>query len=182
MSKTILILAVALMLSGCVQTMYNQGPAVTTITPQAIFKAEEAQHIKTSGNNTIKGEAFLKTQGGDVKTCAGNKVTLMPITAYATERITYLCGKVNDAGYIGAYASTKVAFASTDQGFLDHMKTTFCDSTGRFIFENIANGDYYIETTVTWLGGYPSTTQGGSLVQKVNVSNGQALHVFVLGK
>ena len=41
-----------------------------------------------TGSGRIKGSAFLKTRSGDVKLGAGNKVYLMPATAYTDEWFT----------------------------------------------------------------------------------------------
>ncbi len=44
------------------------------------------------GNNTIKGQAFLRTIGGYIRTCAGYDVLLVPFSSYAKERILHLYG------------------------------------------------------------------------------------------
>lgn len=62
-----------LALSGCAAQPY---------TIQTPFNDAEMAWSQSPGTAAIKGQGFLKTVGGDVKTCAGNVVSLVPDTPY----------------------------------------------------------------------------------------------------
>jgi len=48
-------------------------------------------------------------------------------------------------------------------------------------FTDIADGSYFLATTVTWIvpGQYVSSTQGGNLMQRVTVEGGDNLRVAI---
>jgi hypothetical protein len=49
------------------------------------FNEAQLLPYTSAGNSKIVGQAFLKTQGGDVKYGAGNNVYIEPDTAYSSE-------------------------------------------------------------------------------------------------
>ena len=56
-----------------------------TYTIKTPFHSEYWHMGIETGNCNLEGQAFLKTKGGDVKTCAGEEVILMPYNAYTQE-------------------------------------------------------------------------------------------------
>ena len=83
MRRLIAVVAVAAAIGGCAQTQI-----VTT----SKFDPTEAAYINDKGANTINAQAFLRQRGGAVVTCAGRAARLIPVTIYATERMTNLYG------------------------------------------------------------------------------------------
>ena len=65
---------------GCVKIHHMQNA----------FDAQEAAKIFEKGNNTIKGSAFLRQQGGGTVTCASSELFLFLATAFADERMSVL--------------------------------------------------------------------------------------------
>ena len=101
-------------------------------------------------------------------TCAGNVVYLIPVTAYATERIraTYPNG---DRGYNPAgLAGRKPVFSPDQPDYKTLMRDTRCDTQGYFRFDDVAEGNFYVVTGVIWQVNeyFP---EGGTLMQLVRV-------------
>lgn len=140
----------ALLLAGCVTRTLE-----TTFDPQA------ASFIHTSGNGRIEGQAFLRRNDGVVVYAAGSHVTLIPATAYADERIAQVYGSGKRA-YLG------VDFQNDDPRFHDHTRSTKADGEGRFVFDALARGRYYVVTSVYWLNGQ----EGGWFYETATVDDG----------
>ena len=139
---------------------------------RVVFDPGEAKQLLQPGRNTIKGNAFLRQTGGGVVTCAGATVYLVPATAYAKERIAVLYGSSNFAGY-----DLRTRFNPDSPEYVSLVHTTRCDSQGNFVFERVADGEFFIRTVVTWRVGYDD--QGGSLIHRVSVDGGQTVNAIM---
>ena len=131
LTRTIALIFVLSLLVACM-------PPTKTYTMQTPFRYEDWQQGAKSGSCTLKGQAFLKTRGGDVKTCAGSKVILMPYNAYTSEMFGYMKGGGN------------YKFTNLDERLARYSKMTICDAEGDFIFENLSTGRWLILSEVTW--------------------------------
>jgi hypothetical protein len=49
------------------------------------FREDDFASFENPGNASLRGQAFMKTRGGDVKLGAGSTVILIPTTPYTTE-------------------------------------------------------------------------------------------------
>ena len=129
--KTIIVLLATVLLGACassgVPTMQVGG-----------FDHDEVAFSQETGTNTIVGHAMLKQRDGEVRTCAGEEVTLLPMGSY---------------GRCYAHALTR-ARIETDPDELrqwnQYARSTRCDPQGRFEFANLPSGDWMIQTRVTW--------------------------------
>ena len=75
---------------------------MTPVVMQNSFNQAEAEYIFQEGPHMISGQSFMRTNGGDVRTCAGMEVSLVPQTAYSTERMRLIYG--NDfSGFRGLH-------------------------------------------------------------------------------
>ena len=166
--KKIALISLALLLTAC------QAPTYNIVAP---FNEKEAEVALKKGNNTIKGEAFLRQAGGRVVTCAGYEVSLTPVTAYATERIMALYGTAEKGQNILGWQARNYNFVPNEPRYFELRKTTVCNSTGYFEFKNIKDGSYYLVTSVLWTNG--QAWQGGSLMQKVSVKDGETVEVIL---
>jgi hypothetical protein len=119
-----------------------------------------------SGPSSLHGQAFLKTVGGNVKTCAGARVLLLPATPYVDE----LLAKKNAGISVDA-----------DSRLKSYTRVTICDAQGNFSFAGLPAQRWYVATSVTWgvpqidePGDQPWETdqQGGKLVQAVALAPG----------
>jgi len=139
-------------------------------TVQSKFNASQVEWSRKSGDATVKGQAFLKTVGGDVKTCAGNLVRLVPESSYAAEiYAAYLVGQ------------TRQGIANPDNSQRDFQKTTLCDSQGNFAFKNLPAGKWIIEALVRWQvpSGYLMLNQGGNIMDSVTTRDHEESDVII---
>lgn len=115
------------------------------------FNGEQARLMLSKGNNTVKGIAYVKTDIGDVISCSGFPIELIPATDYANQRIAAF----TDNGRVGAISFQNHSYLSglvkpdvKDYSELT-LKTT-CDESGKFEFVNVSNGDYHIKAMAAW--------------------------------
>lgn len=148
-------------------------------TPQPIetrFDARQAEAMLAPGDNTIEGTAFRRRDSGSVVTAAGEVVYLVPATAYAEERFRKLFpqGKLNPIGNL-----SRVEEAAPDYERL--MRQTKADMRGRFTFERVRPGRYFVSTRLAWRepGGRPN---GGLIYDAVEVrGSGATVEVILSG-
>lgn len=163
MRNFILACLAAILLQGCVS-----APKIVST-----FDPAEAAFINQAGTGRISGQAFLRRNDGMVVYAAGSDVILIPRTTYATERMNalYRGGKIN---------SLVPEPENTDPRYISMTRKTRANGEGRFEFDGLADGDYYIVTRVVWLiGGY---TQGGNLMETASIRNGQAVEIIMTGQ
>lgn len=160
----VLLAVCALALSGCLAT----APQVVPV--DVSFDQDEASRLIQPGKNTIKGSALLRQAGGGVVTCAGGSVWLFPATEYADRRMAAIYGTVN-----GGFnpVSRQIRFVPDIQSYTWLTKETRCDAQGAFVFDEVADGRFYVMTRIVWqVGAYVQT--GGFLMQQIEVAGGQA--------
>lgn len=166
---SLLTLAMTAVLAGCAT------PAAPTKTISS-FNAEDAKRLLEKGNNTVRGSALARQQGGAVVTCAGGDVYLVPATAYATERVTALMGSPA-GGYNPIFGGRKLVFENEPAEYRALLVKTVCDAQGFFRFTNVADGSFYVTTTVNWV--VQSIPQGGALTQRVAVAGGETKEIVL---
>ena len=144
-----------------------------TITLSTPYDSKEARRKLAPGKNTIRGTASARTPGGDVATCAGKPVTLVPVTAYSSERMFAIYGS-DDKGTLrlGQGAAPPPVITNDDPRYLADHPQTVCTDSGVFVFKDIADGQFFIVTGFTWLT-EDKKPQGVGLMQRVSVSGGQ---------
>jgi hypothetical protein len=137
---------------------------------QTAFDAEEHRPYAQTGANTIKGQGFLRQQGGGVVTCAGSTVLLMPATSFFREFINhYRSGRNPELGGVGV-----------DPGLRAMIKQSQCDAQGNFAFSSLPDGRWFVVTEVKWTVRYAQ--QGGALMQELSVANGETAQVLLTEK
>ena len=147
---------------GCTHT---PGPPQTKYAYLAAsFDSRGAAQMIEGGQNTVKGNAFMRQQGGGVVTCAGEEVTMIPATAYAQLRMQYVYG--NTKSGVVKYMPNVEFFPNPDE-YQNLTRRTRCDSQGNFLFERVADGDFYFVTSVNWQAG--NTSQGGFIMLRSDV-------------
>jgi hypothetical protein len=161
------VLAVSL-IGGCA------APPRPTLNISAPFDIAAAERMLQEGPNTVKGNGFMRQQGGGVVTCAGQTVNLVPATAYATERVRALYDSTERGVNRGARNYT---FVPDHPDYFKYVLSTRCDAQGNFVFERVADGEFYLNTLVYWRVG--SSEQGGQLMQRVSVRGGQSVSVVL---
>jgi len=157
--KALVALLVAGVIAGCAAPQQK--------TQRIPFPVAEYESLVTSGEQVVSGQAFLTTNGGDVKRAAGVEINLNPVTSYSDQFFEYHC-------------KGKGALTKADSRYLKYIKTEIGDADGRFKFSNVAEGDYYLVTTIKWM--LPNGNWSGGLVcRKVTVAANQENN-FILTK
>lgn len=159
-------------------------PKIQIYNIKSPFDEKEAEKLMKPGKNTIIGNSFLRMRNGGIITCAGYKVTLIPVTAYAEERMLMLYNNktkgFNPLVYNGQHLR-KYQFEPEWAAYSDFTKETMCDSSGNFKFNNIADGSFYILTNVNWEtpSQYNTIMNGGTLMEKITVKNGETKEIVI---
>ena len=149
------LLAILLLIGGC-------APAI--VKPVTPFNDADFAAYTKKGSASVHGQAFMKTNGGDVKYGAGNNVLLIPATRYSEEALTIL----DEGGYV---------IIKIDPEWNKYTKTTQADATGNFEFSDLPAGDYFLECAITWSTGESRT--GGLLRKKITLANSQSLKIIL---
>ena len=171
MKKSVLFPLLALaVLVGC-------GPNIRTVNLKESFNKAHAERLMRPGKNNIKVNAFLRQAGGGVVTCAGEKVYLIPATELAQEIVTTRYGDVN-GGYINYYADQRLKFKNISQDYIIARKEAICSSDGRVNFSNVASGEFYVSTQVTWKTAQ-GVVEGGHLSKLVFVEGSETLDLVL---
>ena len=168
MQKLLTVTLSALVLAGCASNL-------RTVQLQQDFDVEAARRLAQPGINIVEGSALIRQQDGDVVTCAGLPVLLVPKTAYSEERMYALYG--NTVKGFMSVDQTEIAFMPDHPGYSQHIKSVLCDAQGYFKFDDVADGDFYLVSKIVWQAG--KHPQGGSLMQAVGVRAGQTEKVVL---
>lgn len=170
MKSTCLGILMSATLAGCVAPPQVRPPHHIT----SSFDEGMARKLIEDGVNTIKGNSFMRQRGGGVVTCAGLSVNLVPATNYAKERISVLYGSSE-----GGVSRHNYTFEPDPPAYRELVKKTTCDSQGNFQFDKVADGEFYVNTTVAWQAG--NKLQGGNMIKLVIVRNGQTVSIVISG-
>ena len=141
------------------------------------YNPEEFARYLVRGTAEVTGQAFMKTQSGDVKYAAGNEVWLNPVTSMSNQWYKEI--------YLGTnhlYPKKELTVDDeTLEKYGEAIIVTLGDGEGRFKFQNVPAGDYYMVTEVIWQvpGRYGLSKTGGWVCKKVRIRSGKS-HNFIL--
>lgn len=162
------LLGIELLVGGCAYTAPQPSPPYQRM---RTFEVSEYEPYAAKGTATISGQAFLKTQGGDVKYGAGETVILNPVTTYSKEWWSVSVERGRN-------------MSEPDSRTASYSRTTTADGEGRFKFEGLPAGEFYVACSVTWqyVAGtryaYRKTT-GGMVGAQVTVGAGEHKDVIL---
>jgi hypothetical protein len=165
------LLATAFLISGC---------ATVKEVSLSSFDNTQAEKLLQPGKNQIKGSGLLRQVGGGVVSCAGLEVRLVPATTHAQERVTAIYGNAL-RGYSPGNTHLQVKFLNESVQYFQQVKRTTCNAQGFFSFQDVADGEFYIGTTITWQVN-PYVIQGGSLIERIRVKGGETKEVVLTTK
>lgn len=169
-----ILLASAIMCAAC-------APLPREITLSNSFNYNDFSWADKEGDNVISGTALLRTVGGDVKTCGGLQVNLLPDAPYSRERMLIFYRYADGGFYSIQDAGPGIIFMNEPHEYSRVGRTSVCDSQGNFRFDNVPNGSYFVIAEVTWgspLGGYLSS-QGGRIMKRVEVNGGDSINLVM---
>ena len=128
---------------------------------QRQFQWEPEEHTAYLGPGpaAIRGQGFLRQQGGGTVSCAGSDVWLLPGTPYFDESLRILATRDVDSIEGALWAV-----------FGRYMRKSQCDGQGNFTFRDLPSLPWIVTTDVRWVVGYRS--QGGRLVKLVTAVPG----------
>ncbi len=169
MKKTVTCLVFALALAGC-NTTSQQSPQIDT----APFDPKAAAYIKTQGTGRIEGHAFLRKPEGGVMMAAGEFVRLVPATPYARNRFAKL---YNGGKFVAAHQIPQVP---ADPTYTDYTRLVKAESSGRFAFDNVAPGQYFIATQIIIKPEAGGPAKGGAFFENVSLTGKEAEPVKVI--
>ena len=148
---------------------------------------------RARGRATVKGQAFLKTAGGDIKLGAGDKVYLVPATdewsrfivgaAAIQDRLSDIStSDVSPAERLRLLDETPSTLPKLSPYAEKYARITIAGVDGRFTFESIPAGTYYAWCRIEWeipnVGGGTGTT-GGTAMQTIPVPRIGAVEVIL---
>lgn len=158
--------ALAALACGC----QASRPAATVA-----FSAEEAAFIRKPGTGVIVGHAFRTKPTGVVVNAAGEVVRLVPATAFARERFSTLYGKRKYVPHRDYPRDD-----NPDPAYGDYTRTTKAEANGRFVFEKVAPGSYFVTTQVVWGDEDAFQREGGSVYDMVTLTGRETEPVSVI--
>lgn len=156
-------------LAGC------GGPIGPAAHLEASFDPKAADYALKTGTGRIDGEAFLRRDYGRLVTAAGERVFLLPATAYAVERFDRMFG-----GDHRSYFGNSVEEPPPE--YYRYRRETKVDMNGKFSFENIAPGRYIVATRVFWTEPKSYFTHGGAMYDTVEIKNDATVTAILSGK
>jgi hypothetical protein len=151
----------ALIIVGCAGS-----PQWVPVQMQSKFVGAEHDVYKQTGAGSIKGQGFLRQQGGGTVTCAGSRVILMPATPYFRE-------------YFGLRQSGRDIGSSDkpDPAYKTILKESQCDAQGNFAFTSLPTATWLVATEVKWT--VSNLEQGGTLLREVTSRSGESIQVLL---
>lgn len=144
--------------------------------PREVFNPADVAWSQAPGPNTISGQALYTSLAGDMRVCANQTVRLVPASAYARQRFLELYGSdvsgLSNGKSFGPYGPDR-----SDPRYLTSARSTTCDAAGNFKFDGVANGTYYVLSTMVWSANNPVDSPGSASFKRVQVKDGQTVEI-----
>jgi len=166
--KRVLGLLVVVVLVG----WHAQAGAQITISkpnyePVTEFSNDDFAWSLEKGAGVIAGQGYLKTEGGFIQTAVGEEVALIPKTAYTDE----IVNTTRTDGFFEQYTNVNKHI-----DYNQYRRQQTADEKGRFRFEGLAAGTYYIVTRVIWYTRDQNSKvslHGGLLWGQIQIGDGE---------
>lgn len=139
------------------------------------FPEHEYAATQQVGEGVINGDLYLTSASGAIQKGTNTKVILEPATSYMK-------------AYYAKFGNLDAAKRDPDvqPPVLDPRRATYVreaitDQNGRFDFDHIPNGTYYISSELTWSAQSDgkTITEGGTVTKLVTVSGSQPQKVLL---
>lgn len=161
--------AIAVLCASC-----SSNSARPPLNDTPAFDAKEAAYVLKQGRTLVAGEAFIIDGKGKAIYAAGETIRLVPATAYARARFRIL---YRGGTFIPANRIPRVTPAPD---YAKYTRTTTSNGRGKFEFDNVAPGEYFItaQKIVPQPGKF--TSLGGAMYATVRISGREELPVKVV--
>ena len=133
------------------------------------FNPGEYADRPSSGTAVVIGQAFIKAADGKVYYPKNEQARLNPVTSYSKQwyEVNYLA---------------RQNIADADPRYLSYVYKADFDQEGRFKFQNLPAGDYYISAPIFWMeetkladGSILMKRQGRFICKEIHIDEGQTL-------
>lgn len=165
----IAVFAAALALGGC---SWNDNRWL----PREVFNPAETAWSQAPGANSVSGQVLLASLSGELRSCANQTIRLIPDSGYARLRFMELYGSdvagMSSGLHFGTYGPDR-----SDPRYLIAARSTTCDASGTFKFDGLANGTYYVLSTMLWSSTNMADAPGTAAFKRVQVKDGQSVEV-----
>jgi hypothetical protein len=142
------------------------------------FNAGDVAWSRAPGTATVEGRAAIPAGGGLSRTCAGGEAQLLPASAYAAEMMRIVFGS-ETRGYAPLASSPRYP-ANIAADFKSTVRRIGCDAEGRFRFDAVPAGRWYVFSNVIWRSaGGEAVPEGGALMQRIDVVEGARTNVLL---
>lgn len=118
----------------------------------------------------------------DVILCSGEQVELIAVTDYSEERMEGIYGDDSEGWWHRDSPTTMIGgfnFNPDPESFHELKRTTECGSNGEFHFENIEDGEYFVQGKVTEFFDPKTPAPGTYLMERIDVSGGETEFVIL---
>ena len=142
------------------------------------FDSVAASYIHKHGQSRIEGEAFVINKDGKPLYAAGELIRLVPATPYAKARFAWLYrGKT----FIPA---GKISRISKDPDYARYTRTTIASARGKFSFDHIAPGEYFVTAQKIHRPRGAIAAIGGAMYATVRIAKNerQPIRIVVAGQ
>jgi hypothetical protein len=140
------------------------------------FNAGDVAWSLGLGTAIVEGRAALSATGDVPHTCAGGEAQLFPAGTYAAEMMRIVFG--SDVRGFAPLASTRYP-ANIEADFKSTVRRIGCDATGRFRFDGVPAGRWYVFSNVIFRAAGEAAPQGGALMQRIDVAEGARANVLL---
>jgi hypothetical protein len=165
---------------ACVAAAVTAGCATPAPPTQmtAPFDASDVAWSRAVGTATVEGRAAIAA-GGESHTCAGGEAQLLPAGSYAAEMMRIVFGS-EVHGYAPLTSPPRYP-TNIAAEFRNTVRRIGCDAEGRFRFDAVPAGRWYVFSNVVWrgTGGAETAPRGGALMQRVDVAEGARADVLL---
>lgn len=155
------------------------GLAAEAVKLDTVFDLEEVAFVKQPGTATVTGKAFLKLATGAYRDCAGFNIELLPVSAYASERIGKTYGNTSQGQVLLEQNPPK--FTPDVPEYHEMLLKGACNERGEFTFTQVHAGDYYVMAFIIWddVSGATPRKNGGAAMKRINVAAGSRQTVLL---
>jgi len=147
-----------------------------TIAVSAPFDEPEAKRVFADGNNTIFGSAVVHQVDGGTQTTGCLVAYLIRQTAHADERIMAIYGDAERGNNYIVWGQ-RIAFEPDLPAYQENQRAVACDPQGRFEFQTVADGGYYVIANVYLSASDGPPREGQAFMRRVHVDGGETISV-----